>query len=120
MDIKQFISEHLPMIVNYALVIIAYILYFIACNIVRKSKISLKTLFTERTDAINTGNRMLRADVEEDLKQAKAALAEAQAKYEMVDSRLTKAEKMIAALIDEEVKDAVSNNGTVAESVQTY
>lgn len=120
MDIKQFIAEHLPIIINYALVIIAYILYFVACAIVRKSKMSLSTLFTEKTESINTGNKMLRADVEEELKRAKAALAEAQVKYEMVDDRLTKAEKMIAALIGEEVKDAVPDNRTVTESIQTY
>lgn len=83
--VKQFFLEHLPTIINYGLMFIAYILVFIFRGKVSKTRTSMTILYKDE-------NKKIRAEVIAARKELQKSVNEAIAKQQIAEEKLAQAE----------------------------
>lgn len=110
MDIKTYITENLPTIINYVLTILAYTLYFIIQQKLKGTKTLLNTTFKEKVEEVKTSNDLSKKEMEQKLKEAEDKYAEAMAAYYVVINDITKLRETLNILTGLEVKNGVPND----------
>lgn len=83
--VKQFFLEHLPTIINYGLMFIAYILVFIFRSKVSKTRTSMTILYKDE-------NKKIRAEVIAARKELQKSVNDAVAKQQIAEEKLAQAE----------------------------
>ena len=83
--VKQFFLEHLPTIINYGLMFIAYILVFIFRSKVSKTRTSMTILYKDE-------NKKIRAEVMAAKKELQKSVNDAIAKQQSAEEKLAQAE----------------------------
>lgn len=113
-EFKSYIVQNWPTIVEYAIMVVAYFLFFLYRAKVSGTKRDLTVMFKEKAQEVTNTDLKLREDVGQTQKVMADELAEAKRKYQAaVDEisdlkvRLTRAEKALIEIIADEVENIV-------------
>ena len=107
-EFKQYIVQNWPTIVEYAIMVVAYFLFFLYRSKVSGTRRDLTVLFKEKAQEVTNTDLKLREDVGQTRQIMATELTEAKAQYkaavdEIADlkARLNRAEKALTEIITE-------------------
>lgn len=113
-EFKSYIVQNWPTIVEYAIMVVAYFLFFLYRAKVSGTKRDLTVMFKEKAQEVTNTDLKLREDVGQTQKVMEDELAEAKRKYQAavdeisdLKARLTRAEKALIEIIADEVENIV-------------
>lgn len=113
-EFKSYIVQNWPTIVEYAIMVVAYFLFFLYRAKVSGTKRDLTVMFKEKAQEVTNTDLKLREDVGQTQKVMADELAEAKRKYQAavdeisdLKARLTRAEKALIEIIADEVENIV-------------
>lgn len=117
-EFKQYIVQNWPTIVEYAIMVVAYFLFFLYRSKVSGTRRDLTVMFKEKAQEVTNTDLKLREDVGQTRQIMATELTEAKAQYkaavdEIADlkARLNRAEKALVEIITEtEVVDDGEQN----------
>ena len=107
-EFKQYIVQNWPTIVEYAIMVVAYFLFFLYRSKVSGTRRDLTVMFKEKAQEVTNTDLKLREDVGQTRQIMATELTEAKAQYkaavdEITDlkARLNRAEKALVEIITE-------------------
>ena len=107
-EFKQYIVQNWPTIVEYAIMVVAYFLFFLYRSKVSGTRRDLTVMFKEKAQEVTSTDLKLREDVGQTRQIMATELTEAKAQYkaavdEIADlkARLNRAEKALTEIITE-------------------
>ena len=107
-EFKQYIVQNWPTIVEYAIMVVAYFLFFLYRSKVSGTRRDLTVMFKEKAQEVTNTDLKLREDVGQTRQIMATELIEAKAQYkaavdEITDlkARLNRAEKALVEIITE-------------------
>lgn len=107
-EFKQYIVQNWPTIVEYAIMVVAYFLFFLYRSKVSGTRRDLTVMFKEKAQEVTNTDLKLREDVGQTRQIMATELTEAKAQYkaavdEIADlkARLNRAEKALTEIITE-------------------
>lgn len=107
-EFKQYIVQNWPTIVEYAIMVVAYFLFFLYRSKVSGTRRDLTVMFKEKAQEVTNTDLKLREDVGQTRQIMATELTEAKAQYkaavdEIADlkARLNRAEKALVEIITE-------------------
>lgn len=107
-EFKQYIVQNWPTIVEYAIMVVAYFLFFLYRSKVSGTRRDLTVMFEEKAQEVTNTDLKLREDVGQTRQIMATELTEAKAQYkaavdEIADlkARLNRAEKALTEIITE-------------------
>lgn len=103
-ELKQTIILYWPKILEYACMILAYVLVFLYRSKVKGSHNSVTALFREQTQENIKSNEQLQKDVHLELAASKKAYQEAIDKIAGLEQKVERLEKALLAITTEEVR----------------
>lgn len=103
-ELKQTIVLYWPTILEYAVMIFAYVLVFLYRSKVKGSHNSVTALFKEQTQENIKSNNTLRVDMSAELAASKKAYQEAIDKIAGLEQKAERLEKALLAITTEEVR----------------
>lgn len=103
-ELKQTIILYWPTILEYAIMIFAYVLVFLYRSKVKGSHNSVTALFKEQTQENIKSNEQLQTNVHSELAASKKAYQEAIDKIAGLEQRAERLEKALLAITIEEVR----------------
>lgn len=113
-EFKSYIVQNWPTIVEYAIMVVAYFLFFLYRAKVSGTKRDLTVMFKEKAQEVTNTDLKLREDVGQTQKVMEDELVEAKRKYQAavdeisdLKARLTRAEKALIEIIADEVENIV-------------
>lgn len=113
-EFKSYIVQNWPTIVEYAIMIVAYFLFFLYKAKVSGARRDLTVMFKEKAQEVTNTDLKLREDVGQTRKVMADELAEAKRQYQAaideisdLKARLSRAEKALIEIIADEVEDTV-------------
>lgn len=113
-EFKSYIVQNWPTIVEYAIMVVAYFLFFLYRAKVSGTKRDLTVMFKEKAQEVTNTDLKLREDVGQTRKVMADELAEAKRKYQAavdeisdLKARLNRAEKALIEIIADEVENIV-------------
>lgn len=110
-QVLQYIQEHIPIIISYALTVLGYALYFIVKSKASRIGKGMTLLVKENTAAVNQREEALRQQVLEQSAIIKQQAQELQIMMKKLNERMDKNEQIVAAIAD------VSTQEFIAEEV---
>lgn len=114
-QVLQYIQEHIPIIISYALTVLGYALYFIVKSKASRIGKGMTLLVKENTAAVNQREEALRQQVLEQSAIIKQQAQELQIMMKKLNERMDKNEQMVAAIADvsaqEFIAEEVVENG---------
>jgi hypothetical protein len=113
-EFKSYIVQNWPTIVEYAIMVVAYFLFFLYKAKVSGTKRDLTVMFKEKAQEVTNTDLKLREDVGQTRKVMSDELAEAKRQYQAavdeisdLKARLNRAEKALIEIIADEVENIV-------------
>jgi hypothetical protein len=113
-EFKSYIVQNWPTIVEYAIMVVAYFLFFLYRAKVSGTKRDLTVMFKEKAQEVTNTDLKLREDVGQTRKVMSDELAEAKRQYQAavdeisdLKARLNRAEKALIEIIADEVENIV-------------
>lgn len=113
-EFKSYIVQNWPTIVEYAIMVVAYFLFFLYRAKVSGTKRDLTVMFKEKAQEVTNTDLKLREDVGQTRQVMADELAEAKRQYQAavdeisdLKARLTRAEKALIEIIADEVENIV-------------
>lgn len=113
-QILQYIQEHIPIIISYALTVLGYALYFLVKSKASRIGKGMTLLVKENTAAVNQREEALRQQVLEQSAIIKKQAQELLIMMKKLNERMDKNEQIVAAIADVSaqefiVEEAVEN-----------
>jgi hypothetical protein len=113
-EFKSYIVQNWPTIVEYAIMVVAYFLFFLYKAKVSGTRRDLTVMFKEKAQEVTNTDLKLREDVGQTQKVMADELAEAKRQYQAavdeisdLKARLNRAEKALIEIIADEVENIV-------------
>lgn len=113
-EFKSYIVQNWPTIVEYAIMVVAYFLFFLYKAKVSGTKRDLTVMFKEKAQEVTNTDLKLREDVGQIRKVMSDELAEAKRQYQAavdeisdLKARLNRTEKALIEIIADEVENIV-------------
>lgn len=113
-EFKSYIVQNWPTIVEYAIIVVAYFLFFLYKAKVSGTRRDLTVMFKEKAQEVTNTDLKLREDVGQTQKVMADELAEAKRQYQAavdeisgLKARLNRAEKALIEIIADEVENIV-------------
>ena len=113
-EFKSYIVQNWPTIVEYAIMVVAYFLFFLYKAKVSGTRRDLTVMFKEKAQEVTNTDLKLREDVGQTRKVMADELAEAKRQYQAavdeisdLKARLNRAEKALIEIIADEVENIV-------------
>lgn len=113
-EFKSYIVQNWPTIVEYAIMVVAYFLFFLYKAKVSGTKRDLTVMFKEKAQEVTNTDLKLREDVGQTRKVMSDELAEAKRQYQAavdeisdLKARLNRTEKALIEIIADEVENIV-------------
>jgi hypothetical protein len=103
--VREYIVTNWSTIIEYAVIVIAYFLFFLYRSKVSGTKRDLTVMFREKADKVMVTEAKLRRDMEDELIQAKISYKTATDEIYDLCARVKRLENTIQELITEEVID---------------
>ena len=107
-EFKQYIVQNWPTIVEYAIMVVAYFLFFLYRSKVSSTKRDLTVMFKEKAQEVTNTDLKLREDMGQTRQIMVTELTEAKAQYKAavdeiagLKARLNRAEKALIEIITE-------------------
>lgn len=111
-EFKSYIVQNWPIIVEYAIMVVAYFLFFLYKAKVNGARRDLTVMFKEKAQEVKNTDLKLREDVRQIRKVMADELAEAKRQYQAavdeisdLKARLSHAEKALVEIIVDEVEN---------------
>lgn len=113
-EFKSYIVQNWPTIVEYAIMVVAYFLFFLYKAKVSGTRRDLTVMFKEKAQEVTNTDLKLREDVGQTRQVMADELAEAKRQYQAavdeisdLKARLTRTEKALIEIIADEVENIV-------------
>ena len=113
-EFESYIVQNLPTIVEYAIMVVVYFLFFLYRAKVSGTRRDLTVMFKEKAQEVTTTDLKLREDVGQTRKAIADELAEAKRQYQAavdeisdLKARFNRAEKALIEIIADEVENIV-------------
>ena len=113
-EFKSYIVQNWPTIVEYAIMVVAYFLFFLYKAKVSGTRRDLTVMFKEKAQEVTNTDLKLREDVGQTRKVMADELAKAKRQYQAavdeisdLKARLNRAEKALIEIITDEVENIV-------------
>lgn len=113
-EFKSYIVQNWPTIVEYAIMVVAYFLFFLYRAKVSGTRRDLTVMFKEKAQEVTNTDLKLREDVGQTRQVMADELAEAKRQYQAavdeisdLKARLSRAEKALIEIIADEVENIV-------------
>lgn len=101
-NLKEVVQQYLPMIGNYAITIICYILFFIIRYSTKRSSETLQSLVKEKVSYVDRENVGVKNSVDRQIKYILSENARLEKEIARLEEQLIRTQKAVAALIEEE------------------
>ena len=99
-EFKQYITQNWPVIIEYAMMIVAYFLFFLYRSKVTGTKRDLNVMFKEKTGEVTITNENLKKDVNNAKMIMHKELEEAKIQYQAAIDKIATLEKNFSRLND--------------------